>query len=98
MRGAIRTPVGCLCVAPLLFLASCQSSNHKIAPGRESVSARPDLNLLLVTIDTLRADRRPIQRCCDNKERTGNAKIESPFGNRSDQSDCRVDHQERFGV
>ena len=57
MRWAIRTPAVCLCVAPLLFLASCQSSNHQIVPGRESVSARPDLNLLLVTIDTLRADR-----------------------------------------
>ena len=57
MRGAIRTVIVCLCVGPLLFLASCQSSNHQTVPGRESVSARPGLNLLLVTIDTLRADR-----------------------------------------
>lgn len=41
----------------LLLLASCHSPEKKAASGGESLALRRRLNLVLVTIDTLRADR-----------------------------------------
>jgi arylsulfatase A-like enzyme/Tfp pilus assembly protein PilF len=41
----------------LLLLGSCQSSGSKKAPAKTSAATPSPLNLVLVTIDTLRADR-----------------------------------------
>src|ERR1035437_3704142 len=41
----------------VLTLAACQSSNHQTVSTAQEVPALRPLNLLLVTIDTLRADR-----------------------------------------
>lgn len=51
----------CLCLASLVSLDSCRSSNkssnQKAASGSEDVPHSRGLNLVLVTIDTLRPDR-----------------------------------------
>ena len=46
-----------LCVAALLVLGACQSSSQKSVPASAGARAPGPLNLVLVTIDTLRADR-----------------------------------------
>jgi choline-sulfatase len=51
------TLIGWLCVAGLLVLGSCQSSSQKSVPVSEGVAPPRRLNLVLVTIDTLRPDR-----------------------------------------
>jgi arylsulfatase A-like enzyme/cytochrome c-type biogenesis protein CcmH/NrfG len=51
------TLVRWLCVVALVILGSCKSSDNKTAPASEGVSPQRQLNLVLVTIDTLRADR-----------------------------------------
>jgi choline-sulfatase len=48
---------GCLCVLALLLLGSCQSSGSKSAPSKSGANTPGPLNLVLVTIDTQRADR-----------------------------------------
>lgn len=53
----IRSNNGCLCVLALLLLGSCQSSGSKKAPPATSATTPSPLNLVLVTIDTQRADR-----------------------------------------
>jgi arylsulfatase A-like enzyme/Tfp pilus assembly protein PilF len=46
-----------LCAAALLVLGACQSSSQKSVPASAGARAPGRLNLVLVTIDTLRADR-----------------------------------------
>jgi choline-sulfatase len=46
-----------LCAAALLVLGACQSSSQKSVPASAGARAPGPLNLVLVTIDTLRADR-----------------------------------------
>jgi arylsulfatase A-like enzyme/Flp pilus assembly protein TadD len=46
-----------ICAAALLVLGSCKSSEKQPVPATESGPAQRRLNLVLVTIDTLRADR-----------------------------------------
>ena len=53
----IRSNKRCLWALALLLLGSCQSSGDKKAPAKTSAATPSPLNLVLVTIDTLRADR-----------------------------------------
>ncbi|MBL8291307.1 MAG: sulfatase, partial [Bryobacterales bacterium] len=53
----IRSNVRLLCVVALLMLGSCHSSGSKKAPAETGAATPSPLNLVLVTIDTLRADR-----------------------------------------
>jgi arylsulfatase A-like enzyme/Flp pilus assembly protein TadD len=57
MFGDARAPVRWLCVTPLLFLVSCHSSNNQDVSAKKNAQPLRRPNLLLVTIDTLRADR-----------------------------------------
>src|ERR1700754_3825880 len=68
MLGDASMRAGCFCLAALLLLASCKSSDRAPSASK-TTSPDPSLNLVLVTIDTLRADR---LRCY------GNTKIETP--------------------
>jgi hypothetical protein len=52
-----RANAGYLCVLALLLLGSCQSSGSKSAPSKSGANTPGPLNLVLVTIDTQRADR-----------------------------------------
>src|SRR5881296_3190504 len=52
-----RAPHRWLWVLALAVLGSCRPSENKGAPASEAVPTLRPLNLVLVTIDTLRADR-----------------------------------------
>lgn len=60
---------GACCLAALVALLCCKSPEKKSAPASEAIPALKPLNLVVVTIDTLRADH---LRCY------GYAKIETP--------------------
>jgi choline-sulfatase len=57
MRLRTSTEVTAATAGVLLFLASCQAPGRKPASATETVARQRRLNLVLVTIDTLRADR-----------------------------------------
>ena len=63
--------VRCLSAAALVVLASCQSSNQKDSPAGTAVPPLQRLNVVLVTIDTLRTD--PI----DVAQLTANTAVET---------------------
>src|SRR5215470_13250696 len=61
--------IRCLCLASVLAVCSCQSVRRQAAPESDSVLPRGSLNLVVVTIDTLRPDRLGCY---------GNSQVETP--------------------
>jgi choline-sulfatase len=57
MRFRSRYPFAAAIAGTLLLLSSCQSPNRKAASESDGIAVQRRLNLVLVTIDTLRPDR-----------------------------------------
>jgi len=57
MKFCIRHGLAAVTAGTLLLLSSCQSPSKKVASGNEGAPPQRRLNVVLVTIDTLRPDR-----------------------------------------